>query len=1005
VDTDRLVAWMLGRRSNAPLPTLDEFFAERGQRAWDRLCDAARAGPDLITDEVVEWASRRSDQAPGSLFAGFLNVAARDDRRRDELIGRCRRLAEARPGAVLGAAGFHFHEHNRLLDEEWLRLAEVHFDAHTEGAWGIFEAAAMYRPDLILPSHLGLFEARRSSLPRDYFVCLFSLAGHWPDRAEDLSGHALAHFSEHPSEAVDAAAFAARDQEHLLTPGLVSAVLAHFDKAPEKAWEFFEGACRVRGDRFDDALLDALESRTAAGPGTLLSILRHLMDAADRPIQPLMDRYVALVRSHPQEGIKSIHYDFQQEGIQLARRELVAALCEGIAANAYPAYEFLHRLIDDRPELIGPSEVAAAVAAIPHASNFAFGFFRDLLKRRPEFTRECAHALFECLAREPDHRAHVRAEQMESLMAIAEAAHVKTGLEKALAEPPRSGSRRARALMAVMFRQKLRARRHVLLEALRHAATLVMWRQAEGAESERFSPIWDFTMFIIDNASEDSISTAAAEQFLEGAFQIHYLCGNGAEHDHFLRNLDLGHPQPTAFPAGAGFLEADAELARLHRVVAELARRFEVAPRISPLEEFAGRLQAAEAELAAVTRQVATAPEAKRAALGERARNLEKRIACWRDPTYAEAFDDPAAEAALQKDAKALLRREKKDLAKHVRDALKAEAIRIAVAAVERSTHELYRNRLRDVLGRDVEIDGIEPKILPSFLWFPAIQGMENNTKALKRLIEDRIEGRPHDWLRSEPPALRWAERVRKGTPAVRIERWRAPFSQEFQVRPVDALAEKKRRIKADLAQARALLAKAGVKGIASASAAELSAALAALREPPKEDQPNEGQAPPRRRRRKAVAPARLEEIAMNLERVRIAEQTPDSDYEGKVTLSVETDPFEMLFMGEYGFASCLSLRGGNAWSAVSNAIDIDKAIVWAREGSGNVVGRRLLALTPAGVVTFRTYTNQHGLPLDGAFDEFIAAYAAHCGTKVLRGGGGKVGPLLSDRWYDDGAI
>lgn len=35
-----------------------------------------------------------------------------------------------------------------------------------------------------------------------------------------------------------------------------------------------------------------------------------------------------------------------------------------------------------------------------------------------------------------------------------------------------------------------------------------------------------------------------------------------------------------------------------------------------------------------------------------------------------------------------------------------------------------------------------------------------------------------------------------------------------------------------------------------------------------------------------------------------------------------------MLFMGEYGFASCLSLRGINAWGAVSNAIDIDEAII-----------------------------------------------------------------------------
>ena len=141
----------------------------------------------------------------------------------------------------------------------------------------------------------------------------------------------------------------------------------------------------------------------------------------------------------------------------------------------------------------------------------------------------------------------------------------------------------------------------------------------------------------------------------------------------------------------------------------------------------------------------------------------------------------------------------------------------------------------------------------------------------------------------------------------------------------------------------------------------------------------------------------------MNLERVRLAEQTPDSDFEGRIVLSVESDPFEILFLGEYGFASCLSLRGSNAWSAVSNAVDVDKTVVWAREPGGNVVGRRLLALLPAGVVMFRTYTNRHGLALDPVFDAFVGEYAAHCGAQVARGG--HPGPLLSDRWYDDGAV
>jgi hypothetical protein len=152
------------------------------------------------------------------------------------------------------------------------------------------------------------------------------------------------------------------------------------------------------------------------------------------------------------------------------------------------------------------------------------------------------------------------------------------------------------------------------------------------------------------------------------------------------------------------------------------------------------------------------------------------------------------------------------------------------------------------------------------------------------------------------------------------------------------------------------------------------------------------------------VSPEILDEVAMNLSRVEAALNVPESDFEGVLTFTVETDPFEVLYMGEYGFASCLSLRGSNAWSAVSNAIDLDKVIVWAKDPGGNVVGRRLLALTERGILSFRTYTNRHGLTLDAAFASFVEEYAARVGAPLATGGRGP-GPLLSDQWYDDAAI
>lgn len=988
-----LIAAMRSRRG-PEVESLDAYLEQFGFEVFNRLNDVARSSPELVDGAAVEWAVGHADRSPGSVLALLLNLSAKDPDRRAELRGPCRTLLAAHPAEGLRCAGYNLHEHHFLLDDEWLAAAHELFDQDPEGAWGIFESASMYEPHLIREEHLASFEARRPSMPRDCFVCLLSLALHRADRAPDLMARVLCAFSDHPSAAVEASAFVARSEAALQTAELVSAVVAHFGSNREKAWEFFEGACRTRPEHFGEKLLDALAGFAETEPGSLFTILRRLMEAGPDGERPLMDRYVGLVLKHPEKGLQSVRYAFQRGDAKLIRPDLVKAVCKGFAAAPYEAYDFLWLCSEDRPELIGAAEVDAALRNIGGATNRAFGFFRDLVKKRPEFTREGTLALFECLAQEPVHRAHVRAEEIESLVAISEAAHVRTGLENALREPPTVGSKRARALMAIMFRQKLRARRHVLLEALRYAAKMVLWRPEPG---EKFSPVWDFLFFIIDHSGDDAVSTAAAERFLEGAFQLHYLCRTGAEEDRFLFDLDTGSPPARPFPAGAEFLESDAELSHLYRLAHELGRRFGVEPRIGPLEEFSGRRAAAERELAALEDRVRSSDGTRRRKREERLKTLRFQAACWDDPEYGRAFTDPEAEGALSPEARTLLKREKKDLAKRTRDALRAEAIRIAVAAVERSRMALYRNRLRDALGRDVDLDEVEPKILPAFLWFQAVSRMEKSTRYLRRLVEDRIAKRPHDWLRSEPAALEWADRVRQGQPGVRLDRWRAEFSKEFQYRPKDAQGEKRRRIKADLSQARILLEKAGAKGIASETYADLSSKLTELKAPPVSEEKEGGKKGP------PPDPALLAEVEMNLERVRISEQTPDSDFEGRIRLTVETDPFEMLFMGEYGFASCLSLRGSNAWSAVSNAIDVDKAIVWAKEPGGNVVGRRLLALTPAGILVYRTYTNRHGLALDRVFDEFVEAYAAHCGTVLAHSG--HPGPLLSDHWYDDGAI
>jgi hypothetical protein len=254
---------------------------------------------------------------------------------------------------------------------------------------------------------------------------------------------------------------------------------------------------------------------------------------------------------------------------------------------------------------------------------------------------------------------------------------------------------------------------------------------------------------------------------------------------------------------------------------------------------------------------------------------LADRLAARRDPEYARAFRDPPANGEPASEARWWAARERRVAEKRAAAALRVELARLAVEAVERARRGLYETWIGWILGRKADIARVDPSILPAFLFVGALGSLPNNRKWLAQLVEDRIEGRPHDGMWTEPEVLAWKERVARAPPGVRFERWRAPFRRACAYRPADAAAERRRRIQADLAPARA----------------------------PRE----EGEAVP--------DPRLLEEVEMNLERVRLVSQTPESDYEGCITLEVETDPIRVLFMGEYGFASCLSL-GGGTWSA-----------------------------------------------------------------------------------------
>lgn len=120
-----------------------------------------------------------------------------------------------------------------------------------------------------------------------------------------------------------------------------------------------------------------------------------------------------------------------------------------------------------------------------------------------------------------------------------------------------------------------------------------------------------------------------------------------------------------------------------------------------------------------------------------------------------------------------------------------------------------------------------------------------------------------------------------------------------------------------------------------------------------------------------------------------------------RIELRFEGDPLEILQMGAH-FGTCLSPGEMNYYSAVVNAADINKRVVYARGPDGGVVGRSLLALTDEGnVLVFTPYCHRPELGLGDHVGAFAKTLSEEMGTTLVSEG--KPRTLLAGRWYDDG--
>lgn len=129
----------------------------------------------------------------------------------------------------------------------------------------------------------------------------------------------------------------------------------------------------------------------------------------------------------------------------------------------------------------------------------------------------------------------------------------------------------------------------------------------------------------------------------------------------------------------------------------------------------------------------------------------------------------------------------------------------------------------------------------------------------------------------------------------------------------------------------------------------------------------------------------------------------PVAGAERPLTLSFEDDPIEILQMGA-PFLTCLAPGAFNYFSAVANAIDVNKRVIYARDAEGAVRARCLLALTADGAITsFRLYAHDSHDALMAAVTELVRDLARAMGVAIVRSHA--IPTLDAGRWYDDGPV
>ena len=123
------------------------------------------------------------------------------------------------------------------------------------------------------------------------------------------------------------------------------------------------------------------------------------------------------------------------------------------------------------------------------------------------------------------------------------------------------------------------------------------------------------------------------------------------------------------------------------------------------------------------------------------------------------------------------------------------------------------------------------------------------------------------------------------------------------------------------------------------------------------------------------------------------------------IVIQSELEPLEVLQMGNNVNGSCLATDGANYWSTVTNAVEVNKRVLWAKDSKDNILARLLIAVDESNrIVRFRIYYALTQVDLEEYFNDYIMWLADKCRFGI-NGKATDVKKILSKEWYLDPVV